>query len=81
MSQSDPSESTQDESSARSLDSWNMFDPAWLEHIRWNGRIHPLDDAVYDQLPEAKKLRELVKKSFIVPAWLAKLESPEWAAY
>ncbi|CUA68290.1 hypothetical protein RSOLAG22IIIB_07818 [Rhizoctonia solani] len=54
-----------------------MFDPASLEHIRWNGRIRPLDDAVYDQLPEAKKLRELVKKSFIVPAWLAKLESPE----
>ncbi|CAE6368986.1 unnamed protein product [Rhizoctonia solani] len=55
--------------------------PDWKQFVGWDGKIRPIDDVVYDQLPEVKKLRELNKESLTVPAWLAKIESPEWAAY
>ncbi|KEP53193.1 hypothetical protein V565_034280 [Rhizoctonia solani 123E] len=57
------------------------FDQAWQEHVRWDGNFRPLNNAAYEQLPEARKLRELVKRSLVVPAWLANIESPQWALY
>ncbi|KDN37447.1 hypothetical protein RSAG8_10182, partial [Rhizoctonia solani AG-8 WAC10335] len=56
-------------------------DPDWIEYVRWDGEFHPLDDVTYDQRPEVRKLREIVEKSFIVPAWMANIESPEWGFY
>ncbi|KEP46295.1 hypothetical protein V565_206980 [Rhizoctonia solani 123E] len=61
--------------------SWPGADSAWIEHVRWDGEFHPFDDVTYDQRPEVLKLREIVDKSFIVPAWMADIESPEWAFY
>ncbi|EUC61505.1 hypothetical protein RSOL_396330 [Rhizoctonia solani AG-3 Rhs1AP] len=53
----------------------------WQEDVQWDGVFRPLNDAAYDGLPEAEKLRELVKKSFIVPEWMANIESHEMAFY
>ncbi|KEP49714.1 hypothetical protein V565_094740, partial [Rhizoctonia solani 123E] len=56
-------------------------DTDWMQYVGWDGGFHPLDDVAYDQRPEVKKLRKILEKSFIVPAWLANIESPEWATY
>ncbi|KEP46459.1 hypothetical protein V565_197860 [Rhizoctonia solani 123E] len=56
-------------------------DPDWKAHVGWDGKFHPLNDVTYGQRPEAKKLRKIVEKSFIIPAWLADIESLEWAGY
>ncbi|KDN36315.1 hypothetical protein RSAG8_10937, partial [Rhizoctonia solani AG-8 WAC10335] len=55
--------------------------PNWMEYVRWDGEFRSLNDAAYNQLPEVKELRELVKKSFTVPAWIANIESPQLASY
>ncbi|CAE6485202.1 unnamed protein product, partial [Rhizoctonia solani] len=56
-------------------------DTDWMQYVGWDGEFHLLDDVAYDQRPEVKKLRKILDKSFIIPAWLADIESPEWATY
>ncbi|CAE6511545.1 unnamed protein product [Rhizoctonia solani] len=53
----------------------------WARHVGWDVKIRPLNDAEYDSLPKVKKLRELVQRSFTVPAWLANPELPQYDLY
>ncbi|CAE7225555.1 unnamed protein product [Rhizoctonia solani] len=53
----------------------------WADLVRWDGKYRPLDGDTYKDLPEVKELKELVKKSFFVPAWLANLESSQYEPY
>ncbi|CAE6475324.1 unnamed protein product [Rhizoctonia solani] len=54
-------------------------DPVWMAHVGWDGKFHLFHDVTYGQRPEAENLKKIVEKSFIVPAWMANIESPEWA--
>ncbi|CAE6474060.1 unnamed protein product [Rhizoctonia solani] len=53
----------------------------WTRHVRWDGEFRQLDDDTYGHLPHVKKLRELVQKPFIVPAWLANIKSAQYDPY
>ncbi|CAE6419537.1 unnamed protein product [Rhizoctonia solani] len=53
----------------------------WIEQIPWNKEIRLLDSKKYDQLPEGKKLQELVARSLIVSEWLSNKESPQCGPY
>ncbi|KDN39877.1 hypothetical protein RSAG8_08528, partial [Rhizoctonia solani AG-8 WAC10335] len=53
----------------------------WAQHIHWDREIRQLDDDAYSHLSHVKRLRELVQKRFIVPAWLANMESPQYDPY
>ncbi|KAG8699706.1 hypothetical protein FRC11_013543, partial [Ceratobasidium sp. 423] len=54
---------------------------SWAQHVGWDTKIRPLNHAEYDNAPEVKKLRELVQRSFTVPAWLTNPESPQYDLY
>ncbi|KEP45135.1 hypothetical protein V565_313450 [Rhizoctonia solani 123E] len=60
---------------------WSGADPEWIEYVGWDGEFHPLDDVTYHRRPEAENLKKIVEKSLIAPAWMANIESPEWAVY
>ncbi|KEP49707.1 hypothetical protein V565_094670 [Rhizoctonia solani 123E] len=86
MFQPEAAEATQTDTPPASLAgsstaSWSNTYSVWIEYVRWDGGFYELHNAAYDRRPEAKKLRELVMKSFTVPEWLADIESPEWASY
>ncbi|CAE6432165.1 unnamed protein product [Rhizoctonia solani] len=53
----------------------------WTRHVRWDGEFRQLDDDTYGHLSHVRKLRELVQKPLIVPAWLANIESPQYEPY
>ncbi|KEP48964.1 hypothetical protein V565_111410 [Rhizoctonia solani 123E] len=54
-------------------------DPVWMAHVGWDGKFHLFHDVPCGQRHEADNLKKIVEKSFIVPAWMANIESPEWA--
>ncbi|CAE7208538.1 unnamed protein product, partial [Rhizoctonia solani] len=47
----------------------------WAELVGWDDQFRELK--AYEDRPEVKKLKEVVAKSFTVPAWLADLKSPK----
>ncbi|CAE7183974.1 unnamed protein product, partial [Rhizoctonia solani] len=53
----------------------------WAELVGWDDEFHELDTDAYKDRPEAKKLKEVVAKSFMVPAWLAGSKSPKYTYF
>ncbi|CAE7127198.1 unnamed protein product [Rhizoctonia solani] len=54
---------------------------AWAEAVGWDGDFRALDDDAYKDSSEVKKLKELIKARFIVPKWLADINSPKYAYF
>ncbi|CAE6479283.1 unnamed protein product [Rhizoctonia solani] len=81
MSHPETTKTTQTSHPVGSASSHSSVDRDWIEHVRWDGEFHLLNNVTYGQGLEVKKLREIVMMSTIVPAWLSNIESPEWAFY
>ncbi|CAE7146244.1 unnamed protein product [Rhizoctonia solani] len=53
----------------------------WAELVGWDGEFRELDADACKDRPEVKKLKEVVEKSYMVPAWLADLKSSKYTYF